>query len=100
MPDVYFPSDPDDQVSVVHYSLAAGDVAAVECASRDALRANSHSIPALINLAASLELSGNEHEALLEYIEAAGRSRSNLRALVALGSANRLHARLMEEVKT
>jgi Flp pilus assembly protein TadD len=100
MPDVYFPRDPDDPGSVGHYSLAAGDMAAAERASRDALRANPHSISARINLAAALELSGNEHEALLEYIEAAGRSRSNLRALVALGSANRLHARLMEEVKT
>ncbi len=93
MPDVYFPRDPDDPVSVAHYALAAGDVAAAERASRDALRANPHSIPARINLAAALELSGNEHEALLEYLEAAGRSRSNLRALVALGSAFRRRRR-------
>ena len=89
MPDVYFPRDQDDPVSVGHYSLAAGDVPAAERASRDALRANPHSVPARIDLAAALELSGNEHEALLEYLEAAGRSRSNLRALAALGSVSR-----------
>ena len=89
MPDIYFPRDPDNPVSVGHYALIAGDVATAERASRDALRANPHSIPARINLAAALELSGDLHEALLEYPEAASRSRSNLRALVALGSAFR-----------
>lgn len=93
MPDIYIPRDPDNPVSVAHYALIAGDAAAAERASRDALRANPHSIPARINLAAALELSGNEHEALLGYLEAAGRSRSNLRALVALGSAFRRRKR-------
>jgi tetratricopeptide (TPR) repeat protein len=93
MPDVYFPRDPDNPVSVGHYALIAGDVATAERASRDALRANPHSIPARINLAAALELSGNTHEALLEYLEAASRSRSNLCALVALGSAFRRRKR-------
>lgn len=93
MPDVYFPRDPDDPVAVGHYALAEGDIAAAERSSRDALRTNPHSIPARINLAAALELSGREHEALLEYLEAAARSRSNLRALVALGSAFRRRQR-------
>lgn len=93
MPDVCFPHGPEDPFSVAHYALAAGDVATAERVSRDALRANPHSIPARINLAAALELSGREHEALLEYLEAAGRSRSSILALVALGSAFRRRKR-------
>ncbi len=93
MPDVHSSCNPDDPLSVAHHALTAGDVSTAERASRDALRANPHSIPARINLAAALELSGRDHEALLEYLEAANRSRSSVLALVALGSAFRRRKR-------